>query len=68
METNFLHKYFLGYFMQSESWIDEWINKINLEAKNFYPRESFMLSFYMASKNLYGLPERATTYMLNVTK
>lgn len=27
-----------------------------------------MMSFYMASENLYGLPERANTYKLNVTK
>ena len=27
-----------------------------------------MLSFYFTSENLYGLPERATNYQLNVTR
>ena len=32
-----------------------------------YARESFMMSFYMASEHLYGLPERANNLLLNVT-
>ncbi len=53
--------------MESEVWLGDWINKIKQEAKASYPRESFMMSFYMASEHLYGLPERSTTYKLNVT-
>jgi hypothetical protein len=68
MEKLILHKYFGPYFMQSEMWLDTWINMLKKEAKDFYPRESFMMSFYMVSEHLYGLPERATTYLLNVTK
>jgi mannosyl-oligosaccharide alpha-1,3-glucosidase len=54
--------------METNVWLGDWINKIKQEAKGSYPRESFMMSFYMASENLYGLPERANTYKLNVTK
>ena len=54
--------------MQSDVWLGDWINQIKQEAKSSYPRESFMMSFYMASEHLYGLPERATTYQLNITR
>ena len=54
--------------MQSKVWLADWINTIKKEASESYPRESFMMSFYMASDHLYGLPERSTTYKLKVTK
>jgi hypothetical protein len=64
MDTKFLYKHFGVNFMQSEVWLGDWINKIKLEAKASYLRESFMLSFYFASENLYGLPERSNKYNL----
>jgi hypothetical protein len=62
LNTKFLYQHFGINFMQSDVWLGDWINKIKLEAKASYLRESFMMSFYFASKNLYGLAERSSNY------
>lgn len=54
--------------MVTETWLGDFIQKIKSESVALYPRESFMISIYMASDNLYGLAERANSFNLNVTK
>ena len=48
--------------MASEFWLGDYINMLKAEEKFGYPRESYMLSIYFASTNLYGLPERANYF------
>jgi hypothetical protein len=64
----FLERHFGTDFMASETWLGDYIQRIKTEANFGYPRESYMLSFYFASKNLYGLPERSNVFQLNTTK
>ena len=64
----FLEKHFGANFMSSETWLGDFIQKLKTEATIGYPRESYMMSFYFASENLYGLPERANYFRLNTTQ
>ena len=53
--------------MSGKTWLGDYISKLKTEANIGYPRESYMMSFYFASENLYGLPERANYFKLNTT-
>jgi hypothetical protein len=68
LPANFLERHFGAEFMASETWLGDYINKLKLEANFGYPRETYMMSIYFASDNLYGLPERANYFQLNTTK
>ena len=54
--------------MSGKTWLGDYISKLKTEANIGYPRESYMMSFYFASENLYGLPERANYFKLNTTQ
>jgi len=53
--------------MSSVTWLGDFISRIKTESNIGYPRESYMMSFYFASENMYGLPERSNYYKLNLT-
>ena len=65
--ATFLERHFGSEFLLHPSWIANYARKIQTESKGYYPRESYMMSFYFASEHLYGLPERANKLQLNIT-
>jgi hypothetical protein len=68
MNHTFLEKHYGQGFMGAKpTWISDFVRKIKSEKSAFYARESFMMSFYMGTDNLYGLPERSSRYYLNLT-
>lgn len=62
MNSTFLDKHYGPNFMSRPTWIADFIRRLKSEMTSSYPRESFMMSFYMASEHLYGLPERANKF------
>ncbi len=68
MKGSFLERFFGANFMSSETWLGDFIQNLKLESLRNYPRESFMMSFYIASENLYGLSERANSFNLDLTE
>ena len=45
-------------------WFENWRNLVEYEKDMMYPRESYMLGVWMNSKYHYGLPERASHFLL----
>ena len=68
LNATFLERHYGPDFLGKKSWIGDFIRKLKSEMSGTYPRESYMMSFYMATEHLYGLPERSGRYYLNRTK
>jgi hypothetical protein len=62
LPINLVERHFGANFMASETWLGDYAHKIKIESEYGYPRESYMMSIYMASENLYGLPERSHNF------
>eukprot|EP00347_Sterkiella_histriomuscorum_P017483 403349187 len=61
-------EYFEWYDPTDYAWLNRVQDNIREEYDLRYPRESFMLGFYINSSHLFGLPERSADFLLQTTE
>lgn len=68
MDDSLRTQYFASNFNKDlDSFISQMKTSVSSEAKNTYPRESFMIGTQFFSDSLYGIPERQTEALLATT-
>lgn len=53
--------------MSEKRWIEFMIQDLLYERSQKYPRESYMLSVWLRGDSFFGLPERASSFLLSDT-